>query len=316
MSEGGEDNNKKAGGWGGFANIGASLKDMGSQMEEKLRAQQAQFQEQQNKQLAGSKHGGGSLGGSKHGGSKHGAANTKGGGLMSRLGGGLNKEQQAAAQGGEDDTEKTGDAVAPSTPSKDTSSANPSTPAPVGTTPLSARSPDDVSKEELLEILKKMNTRVKALSQSRVQLSEKVKQSEKDKARLLAFVKNEILDEDVIAEATEKVTKLQQQQQKGGKEEGKELTPDEVTVLQTAWRASDERNQLTLQHIQNEYKVMTMQANAQVEKVRAEITAEKDGEIMRMKQDMKEALNNIEKDGGFGFRDRKSSCRERVYPCV
>jgi len=132
--------------------------------------------------------------------------------------------------------------------------------------PLATRNPDDVSKEELLEILKKTNSRVKALSQSRAQLSEKVKSAEDDKARLLSLLRNEILDEGVIAEASEKMIKLQQKQPHGEGEEGKEITPDEIMVLQTAWRAADERNQLTLQHIQNEYKVIAMQAQAEVKK--------------------------------------------------
>ena len=54
-----------------------------------------------------------------------------------------------------------------------------------------------------------MNSRVKALSQSRAILSEKAKSAEKDKARLLALVKHEILDEGVVAEALEKVGKMQ-----------------------------------------------------------------------------------------------------------
>ena len=175
-------------------------------------------------------------------------------------------------------------------------SATPSSPSPIKT-PLSARNPDDVSKEELLEILKKMNGRVKALSQSRTQLAEKVKSIESDKDRLLALLKNEILDEGVIAEAVEKVTKLTSQQQQPQKEGGAEV--DEIFILQTAWRDADERNQLQLQHIQNEYKIITLQAQAEVEKVRAAITAEKDGEIKRMKEDMNEAVTNMEKDGAF-----------------
>ena len=98
----------------------------------------------------------------------------------------------------------------------------PSSPSPIKK-PLSARNPDDVSKEELLEILKKMNGWVKGLSQSRTQLAEKVKSIESDKDRLLALLKNEILDEGVITEAVEKVTKLTSQKQQPQKEGGAEV---------------------------------------------------------------------------------------------
>lgn len=268
-SGGGDDNAPKTGtpsggaGWGGFAGIGASLKEMGTQM-----AHQAQLQDQQVQTIA----------------SEHGQQQR--GGLLSRLGGGLNKSNHG------------GEAAIPN-PTVSSSPAGGINSSSTAKTPLSTRNPDDVSKEELLDILKKMNARVKALSQSRVQLSEKVKSAEEDKARLLTLLRNEILDEGVIAEASEKMNKLQQQQPHGEGEDGKGVTPDEIMILQTAWRAADERNQLTLQHIQNEYKVIAMQAQAEVEKVRMAVTAEKDAEISRMRADMKEALKNVERDGGF-----------------
>ena len=166
---------KKASGWGGFGNIGqigASLKEMGESMEEKMRAQQQQYREGEgnNGSLAGSKHGGG-------------------GGLMSRFGKsnhGDKKIDESVSEQGESDGAEAGKQ----------SSAGGS---------LANRSPDNVSKEELLEILKKMNTRVKALSQSRVQLSDKVKSVENEKARLLNLLKTEILDEMVLEDAAEKV---------------------------------------------------------------------------------------------------------------
>jgi hypothetical protein len=272
MSSGGsgDDNASKiatpaggGGGWGGFATLGASLKEMGTQM-----AQQAQFHDHESGQQQPP------LGSAK-----------PGGGLLSRLGGGLNKSNH----GGE----------APPNPTVPSSPVGGITSSSTTKTPLSTRNPNDVSKEELLEILKKMNSRVKALSQSRIQLAEKVKSAEEDKARLLALLRNEILDESVIAEASEKVTKLQQHQSLVEGEEGKGPIPDEIMVLHTAWRAADERNQLALQHIQNEYKIIAMQTQAEVEKVRMTVMAEKDAEISRMKADMKEALQNVERDGGF-----------------
>lgn len=279
--------------WGGFAGLGASLKEMGSQMEAKLKKDQEQLL--MNKSLHNkSLHGGG---GGDSAVKKSNSTNTvaadaaiAAAGLLSRFsgggggGGGMNNKSNHGG-GAVGDLLGMDESATPSSPS---SKKN----------PLSARNPDDVSKEELLEILKKMNGRVKVLSQSRTQLAEKVKSIESDKDRLLALLKNEILDEGVIAEAIEKVTKLTSQQQQQQKEDGAG-TVDEIIILQTAWRDADERNQLQLQHIQNEYKIITLQAQAEVEKVRATITAEKEGEIKRMKEDMKEAVTNMEKDGAF-----------------
>ena len=175
------DEEKKASGssgWGGFGNIGqigASLKEMGESMEEKMRAQQQQYRE-----------GEGKSGGSS---SQLSGKSLAGSGLMSRFGksnhGDKKKEESVSEQG-----ESQG--VEAGKPSSTGGS-------------LANRSPDNVSKEELLEILKKMNTRVKALSQSRVQLSDKVKSVENEKARLLNLLKTEILDEMVLADAAEKV---------------------------------------------------------------------------------------------------------------
>lgn len=161
---------------------------------------------------------------------------------------------------------------APTTPTKQSNNNTTTTSTPL----LSTRSPNDVSKEELLEILKKMNTRVKALSQSRIQLADKVQAAERDKARLLALVKGEIVGEADYEEAKDRLETLRQSQ--GGNKDGSGSSggePDEIMVLQSAWRNADERHQLNLQHIQNEYKVMTLQAQAEVEKVRMSVIEEK-----------------------------------------
>lgn len=69
-------------------------------------------------------------------------------------------------------------------------------------TTLSNRSPDDVSKEELLEILSKMSKRVKALNAVRLQLQEKYTKVDNDKSRLLSLLKEEILSEVDITDAS------------------------------------------------------------------------------------------------------------------
>jgi len=79
-------------------------------------------------------------------------------------------------------------------------------------TPLSSRSPEDVSKEELLEILAKMNKRVKALNGARVQLQEKCAKVEHDNFRLMSLLKEEVLTEADMIDAT---NQLQIQNTKG-----------------------------------------------------------------------------------------------------
>lgn len=259
-----------------------AVKTFGKSMEEKMQANSAQFQQQE--KLNASKHG---LGGSKHGigGSKHGL----GGSLMSRLQVGLNKVEESSTPAKESNNTTADPFPGPDTPfhtpakdSEDAAATPFATPAEstdATTTPtakatplLSTRSPDDVSKEELMEVLKKMNTRVKALSTSRAQLTEKVQKAERDKLRLINLVKNEIVGEADYNEAFQKMEKLTNQSNAAN---NAEATPDEVMILQSAWRTADERNQLNIQQLSNEYRVMTMQAQAEVEKVRKSVMEEK-----------------------------------------
>ena len=113
---------------------------------------------------------------------------------------------------------------------------------------LTSKSPDNVSKEELLDVLQKMNKKVKALSALRLTLTERVQVAETDKERLLNLVKHEILNDNVAID------------------EGQ----DEIEQLQKAWRVTDEQNSLTLQELQNEYKVIAMQCEAKVERIKDE----------------------------------------------
>ena len=68
-------------------------------------------------------------------------------------------------------------------------------------TPLSSRSADDVSKEELMDILSKMNKRMKALNVARLQLQEKYSKAEHDNARLMSLLKEEVLTEGDLMDA-------------------------------------------------------------------------------------------------------------------
>ena len=167
-----------------------------------------------------------------------------------------------------------------------------------GTTPLASRNPDSVSKEELLEILHKMNKKVKALSQLRAALTDRVKSAEGDKARLLEMMKKEILTEVDLVEAAQKAAvqnaesahRMAEGDATGGND-GKEenfqnVKIDEISMLQLAWRAADERNQMALQQLQNEYKVISMQCQAEVEKVKSTAEAEKNAEIEQIRSQL------------------------------
>ncbi|GAX09877.1 hypothetical protein FisN_11Lh142 [Fistulifera solaris] len=90
---------------------------------------------------------------------------------------------------------------------------------------------ESVEKSELLEILQKMNKKVKALTVIRQQLTTKVESLETDKARLKSLVTDEILNGMVDVKEDQ----------------------DEVLQLQAAWRQVDEQNALNLQHLQNEF---------------------------------------------------------------
>ena len=69
---------------------------------------------------------------------------------------------------------------------------------------------DNVSKEELLDVLQKMNKKVKVLTSQRTQLAERCKAAETDKARLLTLLQEEILNGDVrIEEGKDQIEQLQ-----------------------------------------------------------------------------------------------------------
>ena len=156
-----------------------------------------------------------------------------------------------------------------------------------------------------------MNKKVKTLSSLRVQLIERVKLAESDKSRLMAIVKEEILTEVDLDEATQKAAIMNAESamkaaeddanvngnatvggdsnanangntQNGGDTDQQQTKKqvnqkiDEIAMLQLAWRAADERNQFALQQIQSEYKVIAMQCQAEVEKVKQANEAEKE----------------------------------------
>ena len=137
---------------------------------------------------------------------------------------------------------------------------------------ISSRSPEEVSKEELLDILQKMNKRVKALSALRITLTDRVKSSEKDRSRLVEFLKDEVLTPADIEEASIAAAEKNAQIASKQAESADGVVPnaqrfDEIGVLEMAWRAVDERNSLSLQAIQSEYKNLTLQHQSELEKL-------------------------------------------------
>jgi hypothetical protein len=64
------------------------------------------------------------------------------------------------------------------------------------------RSLDDFTKEELLENITKMNKRLKALNTIRLQLQEKYTKVDNDYSRVLSLLKEEILSEVDIIDAS------------------------------------------------------------------------------------------------------------------
>lgn len=93
---------------------------------------------------------------------------------------------------------------------------------------------DNVDKKDLVEMLQKMNKKVKALSMIRQQLLTKLESVETEKDRLRLLIVDEILNGTVHLRDDE----------------------DEVMQLQSAWRQVDEQNALALQQLQNEFQLL------------------------------------------------------------
>mmetsp|Transcript_7864 Transcript_7864/g.12120 ORF Transcript_7864/g.12120 Transcript_7864/m.12120 type:complete len:1142 (+) Transcript_7864:80-3505(+) len=102
----------------------------------------------------------------------------------------------------------------------------------------SIRSAQNCTRDELVDLLSKLNKKVKLLTALKSQLTERAENSEKNLERITGFVKHEILQ--------------------GAGSLGDEI--DEISAIQSAWRYIDEQRSLTLQQLQNEYKVIALQS--------------------------------------------------------
>lgn len=135
----------------------------------------------------------------------------------------------------------------------------------ISATPLAPmKSPENISKEELLDVLQKMNKKVKALTALRTQLADRVKAAEVDKERLMKLMTDEILGGEVAIQ------------------EGQ----DPVEQLQKAWYQVDERNSLALQELQAEYKTVTLQCKEEVDQVKRAAEAEAQAQVDRIRADV------------------------------
>jgi hypothetical protein len=176
---------------------------------------------------------------------------------------------------------------------------------------LASRDPSSVSKEELIEILQKMNKRVKALAAVKMQLVDRVKTAEDYKSRLVELVKNEILNNvDLEAE-------FGTQQDKSVRQGDKSEDMDEIKMIQMAWRAIDERNQLALQQLQNEYKEVSKQCQEQVEKVKKEaqdeINVQVEKKMAAWIASNGSAGAGAEGNGGSDDDDRLRECKQELH---
>ena len=189
---------------------------------------------------------------------------------------------------------------------------------------LASRDPDSVSKEELLDILQKMNKRVKALSALRATLIERVKVAEGDKNRLLTLMKNEVLSNVDLEDASKRAEA--KNAEKASKAVDAEVDPndseeakiDEIAVIQLAWREADERNQMALQQLQSEYKVISLQYQAEIEKVKKDAEDQKQLADQKVTNDASEDQtlnNNVVSNGDATIDTIDKAVKEAVDAC-
>jgi chromosome segregation ATPase len=120
----------------------------------------------------------------------------------------------------------------------------------------STTSGDGVSREELLEVLQKMNKKVKVLSLQKQQLVEQHREALLAKDRIRALVVDEILNGGPPGLRSPPSGNSGQIGDGSSNE-------DDVRQLQAAWRAQDEQNSLALQQIQSEFQKLRLAQTAQ-----------------------------------------------------
>eukprot|EP00592_Proboscia_alata_P028785 CAMPEP_0194451102 /NCGR_PEP_ID=MMETSP0176-20130528/131118_1 /TAXON_ID=216777 /ORGANISM="Proboscia alata, Strain PI-D3" /LENGTH=1552 /DNA_ID=CAMNT_0039278511 /DNA_START=81 /DNA_END=4739 /DNA_ORIENTATION=+ len=171
------------------------------------------------------------------------------------------------------------------------------------TTAAPAKEVKDYSRDELLEVLAKMNTRTKKINAARLADRNKLVQTEEQHSQLLTLMKEEIL----MGTDLEDVTRdIEEKRKEAGSKDDSPI--GNIAVLREAWRKSDEQKSfmlknidvsgskegsnsgdaanvdgggtaakiehqihhlmvILLQQLQNEYRIMAMKTETEVQKV-------------------------------------------------
>lgn len=139
----------------------------------------------------------------------------------------------------------------------------------------------NAEKKDLLELLQKMNKKVKALTVIRQQLTTKVEQTEHEKNSLLNLVAEEILN--------------------GAQVSGDDVVPQ----LRKAWQEQDEQNNLTLQQLQKEFqKIQHPAPNGDWENEKKQLVAKHEEELAKVKADA------LQSNGNSGNQDEIQRIKE------
>ena len=145
--------------------------------------------------------------------------------------------------------------------------SNPSAP---GTTPAKI---SEYSREQLIDVLQKMNKKVKVLNAKQEQLQKSTDMALEEKERLIQLVKDEILNGDV--------------QMKGNQ--------DPVLQLQAAWRKIDEQNALNLSNLQAEFARLQTQNGDSWEKEKRQLEELHEQQMLQLKESL---MKMNQQDGG------------------
>mmetsp|Transcript_46366 Transcript_46366/g.55808 ORF Transcript_46366/g.55808 Transcript_46366/m.55808 type:complete len:273 (-) Transcript_46366:180-998(-) len=107
-----------------------------------------------------------------------------------------------------------------------------------------------------------MNTRTKKINAARLADRNKLVQTEEQHSQLLTLMKEEIL----MGTDLEDVTRdIEEKRKEAGSKDDSPI--GNIAVLREAWRKSDEQKSFMLQQLQNEYRIMAMKTETEVQKV-------------------------------------------------
>jgi len=161
---------------------------------------------------------------------------------------------------------------------------------------------EEISKEDLIGLVSKMNKRVKTINAALVTLSDRLQTVENEKVRLTNLIENEILNHQDIEEAESVLkSKAKESMEKEtitdgnlsaekSKKNKNDFIVDKIEVLQHAWRATDERKNVVLQHLQNEFKGATIKVENEMEKLKQHHNLE----LMKIQSNLNERNRKVQ----------------------